>query len=286
MRQKDTRKGFMLVEGLSEVASEVLEAKIGWCRLCKEKNELRRSHAIPDAIFRRLFKGGDGKAIHLPVTEGALIQYTSDSWWEYQLCSGCEQFLNEAYDEYGISLLRGRRGRLIKHERGVSFQDVDVGRFRLFILSVLWRAAANSSPAYDKVVLPYEIADWLRGIVVHGTHAPLRHLAVEMHRLIDYTETGFTQEALKALIISPFRRKHPERKVSFCFLMEGFFVEVFFPGHRFKDRQRKGVLHVNSRTIHSPFMDIFSIPEIKRALSIGYMKAQEGMVHPSVERNS
>ncbi|TOM85844.1 hypothetical protein CGH68_20855, partial [Vibrio parahaemolyticus] len=74
------------------------------CQLCLCKSELCNSHAIPDSVFRSLFKQGNGQAIELSSGELIPNRKSQDSWATDQLCSGCEVKLNITYDQYGLNL--------------------------------------------------------------------------------------------------------------------------------------------------------------------------------------
>ena len=78
----------------------------GRCRLCLKYKNLMKSHIIPNAVFRRLKKEGDGKLIEINTNPIEKIHYTSDSWWEYLLCDNCEKKISK-YESYGLSVIRG-----------------------------------------------------------------------------------------------------------------------------------------------------------------------------------
>lgn len=61
------------------------------CKLCLNKATLRRSHAIPNSIFRELFRKANGKAVHLINDKTTPVGYTNDSLASEQLCDSCEK---------------------------------------------------------------------------------------------------------------------------------------------------------------------------------------------------
>ena len=78
------------------------------CQLCLQENKLQNSHIIPNAIFKKLFRSNNGKAISLSSNAEQWIEHGSDSWHEELLCRDCEQLLSTNYEKYSIELLRGQ----------------------------------------------------------------------------------------------------------------------------------------------------------------------------------
>ena len=251
----------------------------GKCALCFAVTELRRSHAIPDSVFKRITKENNGQAISFNGDDASLVDYSSDSWWEYQLCGNCEQHLNLSYERYSLSAIRAGKGKILKHDFGITFSEIDILKVQLFFLSIFWRAANSKNEAYQKIYIPEPWNNDLRTHLLNNTRVPLRFMAVKISRLIDRSvESGFSLQVLKNVIVSPFFRKLSDRKFSFCFLFEGFFIEIFMPGYTLKQRIAKGVINPLNKTIVAPYLNIFDIPEILNLLVVGYKKNQEGKV--------
>lgn len=251
----------------------------GKCALCLKIADLRRSHAIPDSVFKRISKENNGKSIRFNNDNTSLVDYSSDSWWEYQLCGDCEKHLNLSYEQYSLSVLRAGKGKISKHDFGVTFSEVDTLKLQLFFLSIFWRAANSRNEAYQKVYIPEPWNNELRLHLLNKTRVPLHFMTVKISRLIDRSANdGFSLSTLKNVIASPFFRKLPNRKFSFCFLFEGFFIEIFMPGYRLKQRTAKGVINPLNKTAAAPYLNIFDIPEILNLLIAGYKKNLEGKV--------
>jgi len=65
-------------------------------------------------------------------------------------------------------------------------------------------------------------------------------------------------------------------------MIEGFFIEVFFPGHTYKNRGRLGAVDVSKNTLVCPHFDLFKIPELLEVMVIAYKKNLEGKVRPGL----
>lgn len=253
---------------------------IGKCALCLETKELRRSHAIPDSIFKRISRKNNGQAISFNDDDSSPVDYSSDSWWEYQLCGNCEQHLNTSYEQYSLSAIRGGKGSVLKHDLGVTFRKVDTLVFHLFFLSIFWRAANSKNDAYQKVYIPEPWNNDIRIHLLQKSRVPLRFITVKISRLIDKSAgEGFSLEILKNVIVSPFFRNLSNGKFSFCFIFEGFFIEIFVPGYTLKYRIIKGVVDPLRNIIVAPYIDVFDIPELVYLFVAGYRKNLEGRVN-------
>ncbi len=247
------------------------------CLMCGNKSELQNSHAIPDAFFKRIYRSNAGKAIVVPGGGDEPIHYSSDSWATIQLCSSCESLLNVSYEQYSIKALRGKGCRIIKHDDGVAFNGIIGKTLVSFFISVFWRAANSKHPNYSKVMIPEPWNSQIRSKLISKQNIPANLATVKVSRLIDRTE-WFSLASLKSLIVNPFFRKVAHRRYSFCFIFEGFLIEVFTPGLALRERSQAGVLGNQTKILSVPFIDIFDIPEMEEVMVEGYGKYVDGDV--------
>ncbi len=259
---------------------------MGKCALCLSTTDLQRSHAIPNSIFKKILKQNNGQAIMFNDDETSPVDYSSNSWWAYQLCSNCEQHLNTSYEQYSLSAIRGGKAEVIKQNLYIIIKNIDTLKLQLFFLSILWRAANSQNEAYQKINISESLNNDLRRHLLNKTRVPLHLISVKISRLTDRTKNGgFSQAMLRDIICSPFNRSLPNQRHSFCFLFEGFFIEIFFPGHTSKNRNEKGVINPLNNIILVPYLDIFDIPEVVKLLVSGYKKDLEGNVNISPSSN-
>jgi len=199
------------------------------CKLCLNETDIQRSHAIANSVFKKIFRTNSGKAISLTRDERD-ISYSSDSWWDHQLCSTCEKYLNEEYEEYSLKVLRGNKVGVKISDGGLLFTKVNLNKFNMFFLSVLWRAANSSHSAYKKIVILNADNEYLRLAIKNNTPVPIGRFTVKIDKLIDKKLDGFDSESIKQIIVSPYCRVHETTRVnniSVCFTFEGFFIEIF-----------------------------------------------------------
>lgn len=246
----------------------------GICPLCHNHRALRRSHAVPTAVFRRILRKNNGKAIELR-TDSQPIAYSSDSWREYLLCGDCEHLTNKNYDAYAIKVFRGGIGQSTNHANGVTLTGVDLDRFHRFFVSIFWKAAQSQHYAYTGVFIAKEQNEEFRAAIRDNLNLRGSLVSVRVSKLTDDTPNGFTDDDLKDIIVSPFRRRQKTRLV-FCFVFEGLFLEIFVPGLKFSERSRTGVLDPKKRVFYIPLLDIFEVPELVEGMAINFKKQAEG----------
>ena len=256
----------------------------GTCRLCLNFGELRRSHIIPNALFKRIKQRDAGKGIRFDDSKESLVEHTSESWWEYLLCDGCEQRIG-LFDKYAVETLRNAHKSGTRRSDGVLIADLDYARLKRFFTSLLWRAAISTLPEFDKVRLPEANAEGLRKSLLSDLALPPRRLACRIELLYDPTpalQNGFSGDNLGQLIPSPQARVRSGR-TSFIFLVNGYLVEIFAPDAPHREWRRLGMLK-DELKLFIPARNIFAVPELKRLLVAGYGKHAEGRVSESIKR--
>ncbi len=140
------------------------------CKLTGDRSPFVKAHVIPKAFTKRVWpqvplmeSDGDNRPIR-----------RWSGWYDSKLvCQRGEDILAR-YDDYGYKtlemaglLVRGDRPRLaLVAENVVTIPSVDIGLFRLFGLSLLWRAAISKLPAFKDIQLPERAIGSLREAVL------------------------------------------------------------------------------------------------------------------------
>lgn len=126
------------------------------CALCLELGELQRSHVIPEFLFRALYD--DKHRFHVISTDEAeRNKYLQKGPREALLCADCEQRFSR-YERYASLTLSGGIELGYQFEGpAVVLSGLEYKQFRLFQLSVLWRASASRDEFFGDVSLgPHE----------------------------------------------------------------------------------------------------------------------------------
>lgn len=132
------------------------------CKLCgSEGDNFPKSHIIPKFMFKNL-KDAKSRIMRLRMPAGQQLRSIPDGIYEKPLlCSDCELSLSkyEGYAEkalYGSTHIKVPRATPVP---GTSFQsvtDIDYTNFKLFLLSILWKASVSSREFFDEVNLGAE----------------------------------------------------------------------------------------------------------------------------------
>jgi hypothetical protein len=133
------------------------------CRLCGVSAGLRSSHILPEFLYRPLY---DEKHRFFVLTAGDDGQrYMQRGLTEKLLCDRREQQLGR-YEKYAAAVMSGRlQHRYRRVGSRITISNIDYARFKLFQLSILWRASISSLEFFRLVALgPHE--DRLRNMLL------------------------------------------------------------------------------------------------------------------------
>ena len=121
------------------------------CRLCATSGQLCRSHILPEFLYRPLY---DEKHRFSILTKGMEAErYGQRGLTEALLCETCEQHLCQ-YEKYAADVMSGRLGHRAQQRRSrITINGIDYERFKLFQLSILWRASASTLEYFRLVSL-------------------------------------------------------------------------------------------------------------------------------------
>ena len=140
------------------------------CKLCHSPSQLCDSHIVPEFMYEPLY---DNKHRIIFVTEEEgrpnREKPLQRGIRERLLCSACEGEINRQYEQPNVRVWRGFveqrpvRGISVTPVRGddgswaVHVGGFDYARFKLLLLSVLWRASVAGGQDYTEVALgPHE----------------------------------------------------------------------------------------------------------------------------------
>ena len=123
------------------------------CRLCQNDRVLRNSHIVPEFLYERLYNDkGHMMSIHGLGHRG--WQAVQKGLREPLFCESCEQYFNEYYEkpfyaEWVASFPLPDPWNV----EDVHWISVTYSSFKLFHLSVLFRAGVSTLPTYAEVSL-------------------------------------------------------------------------------------------------------------------------------------
>jgi hypothetical protein len=151
------------------------------CKLChEEKLLIKKSHIIPDFMFRQSNMYNEKHQIYT-FTLTDLVGNKSPKYiltGDYEtdiLCAKCDNEILGKLEEYGKAVLFGDEKGIYnpncdgfvkeKNEEFWICNNVDYKKYKLFMLSILWRMSISSRPLFKNVNLK-EHADKLREMIL------------------------------------------------------------------------------------------------------------------------
>lgn len=143
------------------------------CALCQKESELKRSHIIPEFLYKAMYD--DKHRFHVlssvPELPDLMVQ---KGLRELLLCGDCETHISR-FERYARGVLSGGVPLDYKKEgRVVQVAGIDYTKFKLFQLSILWRAGVSDLQLFERIDL--------------GSHEPkLRRMLLESDPGSDFT---------------------------------------------------------------------------------------------------
>lgn len=121
------------------------------CRLCGDAAILRQSHILPEFVYELTYEGN--RALSVAADGTGKMNTVQQGIWEWLLCDRCEVHFSR-FESHAADVIREIAPRL----RGTRAGDVvtvraDYRTFKLFLLSILWRAAVSKAPNFRAVDL-------------------------------------------------------------------------------------------------------------------------------------
>ena len=117
-----------------------------------------KSHIIPEFYYKRVYDDKYHRFVKMSTNINEKISYAQKGTREKMLCSECEQKLS-IWEKYTSNLFYGNSLTLTKSIYGkmITWHGVDYKKFKLFQLSVIWRASVAEHDFFRNVSLgPHE----------------------------------------------------------------------------------------------------------------------------------
>ncbi len=122
------------------------------CRLCLKDKKLLKSHIIPEFFYKPVYD--DLHRLNLVSAETPnRIKYEQKGYREKLLCNDCEGLLS-TFEDYVRRVFYGGvevETKMLKN--GILIRNIDYKKFKLFQLSLLWRASVSRQGFFSEVNL-------------------------------------------------------------------------------------------------------------------------------------
>lgn len=121
------------------------------CALCKKDRELRNSHIFPEFLFK-CFYDSKHRFITVSLDDDTLLGHSQKGMREKLLCDECETKFSR-YEKYARELFAGDiRSEPIAKDY-IKLYGLNYKNFKIFGLSILWRADISSLKMFNDVFL-------------------------------------------------------------------------------------------------------------------------------------
>lgn len=175
---------------------------MGICRLCLKEEKLCNSHILPEFFYLDLY---EEKHRTLQITKEN-EKFSQKGIREYLLCQESETKLSK-YEKYAKELIQEFPNFSRDDDLGILFSnDVNYHKFKVFQLSILWRAGISSHDAFEQVDLGPKHEEKLRKLLEEENPGELTDYGCLVSIMFD-------TELLHKVIQSPtkFKKKFYDR---------------------------------------------------------------------------
>jgi len=154
------------------------------CALCGREDRLCDSHVIPEFIYKPLYSARRRMVGFLFKNGEIKRRYLQKGLREKLLCAECEELLNTRYEQPSLSYWRTitsfrscpppsmsmsmvEGGPLGLKMKLLRFRGFDYDKFKLFLISILWRSSVSTLPEFWQVRLGQH-EERLRAMLLSG----------------------------------------------------------------------------------------------------------------------
>lgn len=241
--------------------------KIGVCKLCDKAKELKNSHVVGRAVFRKALKGAN-YGLRFDKKYKKVVK-DQDQWATYMLCGDCEYKLNTRYEEYSLGVLRNKI-KSVKHKKRNNYFEIQGAhqtKLILYLLSILWRGVESDHTIFEKLKI-FDASPLVKQLLKDCLYNEKLYRSdffnIRISKLVNPIESLQIDDLD---FISDFSCKIDENnRVRFLIIFEGYSFEIFFLTDTSRPVSGLGVLKKNKRILKMPYIDVFSIPEFRKSL--------------------
>ncbi len=134
------------------------------CKLCLKKRVLKNSHIIPEFIYSSIYDEKHRLAI---ISNKGTMYAEQKGLREYLLCGDCEATLSK-YERYiSLNFVNQLENSNLNDEL-LLMEGLDYKQFRLFAVSILWRASVSSLYMFKYVQLGSKHEEILRQMIFNA----------------------------------------------------------------------------------------------------------------------
>lgn len=213
----------------------------GICKLClKEKYLLNESHIIPEFLYKEIKKTtGLKKIVILDKKNPDKKHYPKRApKGEYEkgiLCQNCDNNIIGGYEDYAAKVFNAEEnedngGIIISHNNGSISRDIaphffvsniDYKKFKLFCLSILWRASISKRNIFENIDLGPKHNEAIRKLILSGEPDDFDVYPIRLSSVIEAKQID------PNFILSPYFHRNSRGIKMVTFFISGFVLSFF-----------------------------------------------------------
>jgi hypothetical protein len=139
------------------------------CKLCLEDRPRVEGHILSDFLYDELFDPVHHRFHQLhthPITRN-LTRPTG--FYEKMMCDDCDNRIIGGYETYASQLFKGGVEFVLQSLADrILLKELDYQKFKLFLVSLLWRCAITTRPEFADVSIPPAHCERMRQMLLNG----------------------------------------------------------------------------------------------------------------------
>lgn len=199
-------------------------SKFGICKLCLLQKGLRHLHIIPEFCYKPLY---DLKHRVIEISLEDSLEENFDlqkGYREYLLCGDCENLISKHETYFSNTWYQQKKLPDRIADELLEVNGLDYAKFKLFHLSILWRADISSK--FARVKLGHRHEETLRKMLLNGEPGP-----EDRYSFFTAVLTHDNDNIVHSLILKPVRRKSKDGHQIYVFTFGGCARYYFVSSH-------------------------------------------------------
>ncbi len=215
------------------------------CRLCDGEKPLKESHIIPRFFYKSMEWKGNNFRYQILGAHSNRVITDQGGIKERLLCEDCEQKFSRFENYVSKTLYGGLELTFSKlSNRRWLISGLDYNKFKLFQLSILWRASVSSQEFFKSIRLGEKHESEIRKMLLDQDPGPPEKYACILVAVI------FEDNIIDDLMLNPTYIKQDGHRV-YRFIFGGFAWAYFVSSHSIPDKVRQSAINQDGEMIVS-----------------------------------
>lgn len=223
------------------------------CKLCLKEKPLVKSHVIPDFMYKGMFNDEHYliKINTNNIDQGRKIH--TGSFDKSILCFECDTKIIGKYETYANDIMYLNNSEIKKYERmgedglqDILITNINYTKFKLFLLSILWRAHISSRDDFKCVDLGKMHAERIRLMILNNDAKGIDDYATSIMYL--------KNNSLPVKMVGDFIKTRNNAHTAYLVLINEFLYTFNVSKHDLSEIARKTCIH-SSNEISVPILE-------------------------------